>query len=330
MEYKRPTDILFSKSLLDINKDCWKQQELKVDAIKKISKGERAVLCIIDDGVGVNIELQGNEIERWSYLDPRIENVGSHSTFAATIIAGKKIGIFPKLQIISKQVLTPSIGTGRTDNIINAIYKALDLGIETINLSLGSNYYDKKLEKALYDYCKNGINIATVASGNDGPSVDTTDYPARFAKKIKGVFSVAATELTKDGAVKVSLFSSRGVVTVSAPGHGLKSMDHKDRLDFVSGTSFSAPIVGAAIAVARTLITRKLYQDEVHDLFIKSSEKTSEESEESDGGYGNVNIVEFLTEVKKLPNEYTYTMDDPISICERIKQIVKKGIGFVK
>jgi subtilisin family serine protease len=280
-----------------IDDECWKQQELRVKSVQRISKGKNALLAMIDDGVGQNIELKGVSIDRWSYLEDSVASKGNHSTFGVTAIAGKTLGIFPNLSILSKQVLDPDTGLGRSREIAAAIRYAADNKISTINLSLGSNDPDRVIESALNYYCSNGINIATIASGNDGPKSNTSDWPANYAEKIEGVLSVAATEIDNSANVKVALFSSRGVVSVGAPGAMLKSMDSNDKLDFIYGTSFSAPIVGATIAVARTLIDRPLYQYEVLDILEKTSKKI--DGKENIGS-GSIRIVDFLNEVKKL------------------------------
>lgn len=299
MEYKIPTPVLISKNLYDPKSDCWKQQYLRVKEVQKITKGNGATLCFLDDGIGKNTEIENLDIERWTYFKKAQPN-GSHSTFGATVIAGTKLGIFPEMKLVSKQVLDPESGTGGTKEIISAIYKAAEMGLQTINLSLGSNYPDPAIEKALKHYCSNGINIATIASGNDGPGKNTTDYPASYAKRIKGVLSVAATQIDRNGVVSVAMFSSRGIVTIAAPGHALKAMDDHNKLDFISGTSFAAPIVGATIAVARTLISRPLYQDEILAL-LKSTSQKNDVPENI--GSGHVSIINFFNEVIELPNE---------------------------
>lgn len=299
--YTTPTPVILSKNLYDPSEECWKQQQLRVQEVQKITKGKGALLCIIDDGVGKNTELGGVSIERFLYF-ANSKPVGQHSTFIASLIAGNSLGIFPELKIVSKQVLDPNTGQGGSRQIVSAIYKAKEYGYPTINLSLGSNRPDKEIEKALKHYCSNGINIATIASGNDGDEPNTSDWPANYAKNIQGVLSVGATQIDKEGNVTVALFSSRGIVTVAAPGHALKSMDEKNRIDFISGTSFAAPIVGSTIAAARTLINRPLYQKEVLDIISKTTNNTKPDA---NIGYGNISVLEFLKEVKKLPLTYS-------------------------
>ena len=288
---------MISKNLLNRSRACWKMQELRVKEVQKISKGKGAKLCFLDDGIGDNNELLNLNIERWSYF-ANAKPFGRHSTFGATVIAGRKLGIFPEMDLISKQVLMPESGVGGTREIVSAIRQAKKMGLKTINLSLGSDSPDRKIEKALQEYCSDGVSVATIASGNDGPGNNTTDYPAKYAKIIKGVLSVAATQIDRDGNISVAMFSSRGTVTIGAPGHILKSMNELSEIDFISGTSFSAPIVGATIAVARTLIDRDLSQDEIIGIFKETSKKHIDK--QSAIGEGEISILKYLKRVLEL------------------------------
>lgn len=317
--YRRPTQPIVSKSEYDLHSDCWKTQILKVEEIQKdLSNGEGAILGFLDDGIGENIELINNYIERWTYFkDKKTSKAGEHSTHGASLIGGATIGIFPKMGFISKQVLSPDTGVGGSSEIVSAIYECKRRDIRTINLSLGCNTPDPHIERALKDYCSNGKNIATIAAGNDGKM---TDYPAKYAKSIKGVISVAATELKKDGSIVVTGFSSRGVVTISAPGVNLKSMDHNDVISLVSGTSFSAPIVGCTISVART-IRPEITQDEILYLLSRTSQKLHEGFEVA--GHGQIDIYNFLKAVKHLDRiNVPKTKSIKKSIVDQIKEWV--------
>lgn len=315
MIYKRPTPVIVQKQILDPSDQCWKQRFLRVTEIQKISKGAGAILGYIDDGVGINKELLDLKIERWSFFQTS-NPIGDHSTIGVTLVCGKNMGIFPEMQIVSKQVIDPDSGIASTNEVIAAIYKAKDLGIQTINLSLGSDRPDEKLEIALADYVSDGVSMAVISAGNDGPAKNTSDWPANYAKKYKGVISIAATQQDRLGA-KITAFSSRGIITISAPGAGLKSMKNDNEIEYGFGTSYSAPIVSSSISVARTLINRNLYQDEILDLLKNTSDSAYAIA---DGGFGNINIVGFLKAVKSLPSTYVAKMEQKKkSLCEKIK-----------
>lgn len=320
VQYKIPTPVLLSKNMYVPTKECWKQQQLRVKEVQQITKGDGAVLCFLDDGIGKNIEIGDLDIERWSYFKTGSNPVGSHSTFGATAIAGKTLGIFPEMKLVSQQVLEPTTGIGSSREIVSAIYKAKEMGLQTINLSLGSDRPDKNIEKALKYYCSGGVNVATIAAGNDGSAPNTSDWPANYAKNIKGVLSIAATQIDPDGSVSVAMFSSRGIITLGAPGHCLKSMDQHNRLNLISGTSFAAPIVGATVAVARTLIDRDLCQEEILDIFKRYSDKIH--GGVTDIGFGHVSIMNFFDQVQKLGDKPCLPVNGS-GLKSRIKSFLK-------
>lgn len=290
--YKKPTPVFLEKDLLKPSEECWKNIRLKVQDIQKLTKGKGAILAMLDDGIFPNEELVGRIHKSYSYLKTT-RDYGPHSTFASTIVGGTKIGIFPEMKFISKKVLDPRSGVGASNSIVSAIYKAHDMGIKTINLSLGSDSEDPALERALKEFCADGQSMVTVASGNDAAE---TDYPAQYAKKIPGVFSVGATQIDPDGTVSMAVFSSWGVITVAAPGHGLKSMNHKNQIDLVSGTSYSAPILGGTIAVARTF-RPNLTQGEVAAV-LRDTSLFIEDTTAAHQGFGEIDILSFLTRMK--------------------------------
>ena len=320
---RRPTTIMVSKNFYNPSDECWSRQHLRVEEIQKITKGKGAYLFFIDDGVGVNNELQhlvntegnkwvskGNKLRSPIYSFLKSDNpFGDHSTNGATIIAGNTLGIFPEMEIGTAQVLDPESGAGQMHDIVSAVELAISLNIPCINLSLSSNYYDKPLEAVLKKYCSDGKRIATIAAGNDGAE---TDFPAYLAKRIKGVLSVAATQIDEQGNVTIALFTSTGTISLAAPGHALKTMNLNNRIDYVSGTSFAAPIVGSTIAVAQ-MLNPELTQDQVMHYFKTTSNRLDRDGFDRQG-YGSIDIPHFLK--KAIANEQ----------APKIKVEKKKGI----
>jgi hypothetical protein len=287
-EFRRPTSVISSSTIIiDPAAKCWKQQALNVAKIQLITKGEKAILCYVDDGVAMNNELIGRLKQPVTSLLPHGSFFGSHATFGATIVGGSDLGIFPKMQFESIQVLDPISGTGSGAAIVAAINLAKEKGLKCINLSLGSDSPDYKVKSALKKYCSDGISFAVIAAGNDAKQ---TDYPAAWAEEIPGVLSVAATEIDKNRNIHIASFSSFGITTISAPGAALKSIDHENNLDFVSGTSFATPIVSGTIAVLQSL--RELNHGQVMWLFCHSAKKIN--GDKAREGYGHINILEML------------------------------------
>ncbi len=290
---RRPTRVIekLNLNMYDFKKESWHLQVLKVKEIQAISKGKGAVICFLDDGVGQNSEIYGKIRDSYKFL-PIEEWEGEHSTFGATLAVGETMGLFPEMVVDTSMVLHPETGIGSVDWVVSAIYHAKSRGIKLINLSLGADEPDRRWEKALRDFCSDGQSIATIAAGNDSKQ---TDYPAMYARMIPGVISVAATQINPKGEINIATFSSWGEITISAPGHGLKSQNHVNELEFVSGTSFAAPIVGAAIAVAQTL-RPGITQGQIIAALASTAKHMSEDKKHS--GYGHIDIVSFLARVK--------------------------------
>lgn len=303
---KRPTPVPTSKVFYDPSKPCWKQQALKVDEIQKLTKGKGAVLTFIDDGIGLNSELLTQKLVdgEWKGTPKIVEPLlsflddgsfhGEHSTFGATIVAGNTLGIFPEMKLRSFQVLDAESGVGSMDWVRAGIDKATAMNLGCINLSLGSDGPDLKSKNALKRYCDGGKRIATIAAGNDA---NATDYPAAYAKDIDGVLSVAATQIDENGNITIAAFSSYGIVSISAPGHSLKSMTMDNKFDYVSGTSFAAPIVGATIAVAQAIRPGITFAQIMY--YLTSTSHKIERTGEAKQGVGSIDILSFLKMVQE-------------------------------
>jgi minor extracellular serine protease Vpr len=109
-----------------------------------------------------------------------------HGTHVAGIIAanGKIRGIAPEADIIAYRALGPG-GYGTSEQVIAAIEKAIEDGIDIINLSLGNsvNGPDWPTSIALNKAVESGI-IAVTSSGNSGPELWTVGSPGTASKAI--------------------------------------------------------------------------------------------------------------------------------------------------
>ncbi|MCR6112359.1 S8 family serine peptidase [Bacillus sp. A301a_S52] len=109
-----------------------------------------------------------------------------HGTHVAGIISanGKLKGVAPEADIFAYRALGPS-GMGTTEQVIEAIEKAVDDGAEVINLSLGNtvNGPDWPTSKALDKAVDKGV-VAVTSNGNSGPSLWTVGSPGTSAKAI--------------------------------------------------------------------------------------------------------------------------------------------------
>lgn len=109
-----------------------------------------------------------------------------HGTHVAGIIAanGRVKGVAPEAEIYAYRALGPG-GIGTSDQVIAAIEKAVDDGMDIINLSLGSavNGPDYPTSIALDRAVEKGV-IAVTSNGNSGPNLWTVGSPGTSQKAI--------------------------------------------------------------------------------------------------------------------------------------------------
>lgn len=109
-----------------------------------------------------------------------------HGSHVAGIIGanGKYLGVAPDAEIFAYRALGPG-GVGTSDQVIAAIEKAVEDGMDIINLSLGSsvNGPDYPTSMALDKAVEKGV-IAVTSNGNSGPGLWTVGSPGTSEKAI--------------------------------------------------------------------------------------------------------------------------------------------------
>ncbi len=109
-----------------------------------------------------------------------------HGTHVAGIIAanGKIKGVAPEAEIYAYRALGPG-GKGTTEQVIEAIEKAVEDGVDIINLSLGNtvNGPDWPTSVALDKAVDKGV-ICVTSNGNSGPNMWTVGSPGTSEKAI--------------------------------------------------------------------------------------------------------------------------------------------------
>jgi minor extracellular serine protease Vpr len=106
-------------------------------------------------------------------------DTNGHGTQVAGVIAadGQAIGIAPKAKILAYKVSEDGEGVS-SELIIRAIEKAIEDGADIINISLGVNKTNAKIDRAVSIALEEGIFVVT-AAGNDGPGLKTIGSPGR-------------------------------------------------------------------------------------------------------------------------------------------------------
>lgn len=166
----------------------------------------------------------------------------SHGTHVAGTIAGQGTnkdisveGVAPEVDLYAYRVLGP-YGTGTAANIIAAVEKAVEDGMDVINLSLGSGINDPyyPTSTVVNNAVLSGVT-AVVAAGNSGPSEYTLGSPGAAALALTiGASDVPMTVSTFNGKIG----SASGIELVSMARH------YTDKLEEMDGKTYQVVDVG--------------------------------------------------------------------------------------
>lgn len=164
-----------------------------------------------------------------------------HATAIGSILSGGWgiTGICPKACVLYYSVLDAQ-GAGSIQSVAEGISRALDDGVDLINLSLGfarTNTCPKALANACRQAYAAGVAVICAAGNDSGP----VNWPAALDTTI----SVGASD---QNGIKTS-FSSVGEVDFVAPGVDLGVLTTDGRIRTVCGTSFATAIVTGVAAL---------------------------------------------------------------------------------
>lgn len=221
-------------------------------------------------------------IARYALDDGTLDDLSDHGTYVASaavsaIDSWGSAGIWPQGKIVSMRASTAenpdgysytSYAYGIQECVNNSIVD--NLNVKVINLSFSSAADSEGdlvwLNNAI-SYARDTYDINIVAAaGNDG-NTSTVSYPAKADK----VLAVGAT----DSGGSFCSFSNRGEgLDISAPGCPVYVSYRDGQVATASGTSFSTPIVAAALAALRSYRS-DLSATEAEELILDSAQQTA-------------------------------------------------------
>ena len=142
--------------------------------------GSGIVVSIIDTGIDLDHpDLEGRIIGGYDFVDNDEipEDINGHGTQVAGIIAsnGNLKGIAPNSKILMYKVSEDGESVP-SHLIIKAIEKSIEDNADIINISLGINQTNTKIDQVVNKAVKNNIFVVT-AAGNFGPELSTIGSP---------------------------------------------------------------------------------------------------------------------------------------------------------
>lgn len=247
--------------------------------------GNGVKIGVIDSGIYNHSLFDGNICEGYNFIDETTDvsdDVG-HGTFVCGIIGiGSSqeyaTGVSQKAKIVPLKCFKKGYST-TVDIISKAITAAVDkYDCKVINMSFGLSSNSITLKNAInYALSKNVIIVAAV--GNKGKT--GLYYPAAYS----GVIGVGSV----NSQLVYSSFSQHNKsVDFTAPGENIK-MKSISGYSENSGTSFSAPHVSAAAAIALS-VTPNLTPPEFFNVLSQTSVDLGESGYDEYYGNGLINI----------------------------------------
>lgn len=266
--------------------------------------GNGVRIAVIDSGVntehpdfdGVQFEIGYNCAEGATDIYDVSDMVG-HGTMVTGIIASCTDNNLGIAGLASDALIIPiKITESQTfgfSAILKAIKKALEIGCDIINLSLGGPLEDDlalaELKKYVDEAEEKGI-IVVSAVGNSAHIDNCVNYPAYFENVI-GVGSV-------DENNAVTYFSQRNNgVNVCAPGVKISTLTYDGSvIHSAIGTSFSAPIVTSTLAMVKQ-VCKDFDTEKIMDLLSTTSLDMGNAGYDISYGYGVINIGNIISTI---------------------------------
>ncbi|MGH3713303.1 MAG: S8 family serine peptidase [Micromonosporaceae bacterium] len=270
----------------------WNLEMLGAHDAWEHSRGDGVVVAVLDSGVDAgHPDLAGQVLEGHDVVEggTATSDADGHGTAVAAMIAGHDddagvAGLAPEAKI-----LPVAVGGERMydDDIAEGIRWAVDHDAGVINLSLGSEQSSEAIADAVAYAVEHDV-VVVAAAGNideEGQGIPL-GYPAR----LPGV--VAVTGITAAG--KHWHNSSRGPrAALCAPATGVIG-PIGDGYEYLSGTSFAAPMVAAAAALVRAKWPGMDAANVINRL-LRTADDLGRKGRDSHYGYGRVNLAEAVT-----------------------------------
>lgn len=224
----------------------WGLKLLGVPDLWKTTLGRGIKVAVLDTGCQLgHPDLTGAVALAQNFTRDGDRDVQGHGTHVAGTIAARRnergvVGVAPDCELLVAKVLGDD-GNGSSANVAAGVRWAVQHGAAIVSMSLGSPQPAEDIAEAIKDAVAKGVFVIC-AAGNEGPGMNTVNYPARLPETI----AVAAV----DRYGRVADYSSRGPqVDIAAPGSDVLSTWNNSGYSRISGTSMATPFVSGIVAL---------------------------------------------------------------------------------
>lgn len=300
--------------------------------------GQNSVkVAVIDTGVDLTHEdmvgRYNNDRYDFIHMTSQISDQNGHGTAVSSVIAANTnnskgiAGISGKSPItISSFQALDSQGYGELPTIAAALSKAISIeDIRVINLSFGVES-DNSIIRSLINLALSKDKIIVAASGNNDKN--SLYYPAKY----DGVIAVGSVDNNLSRSTSSSwgknLGSSYGAgLTLMAPATKIPVCYPGNNYALVSGTSFAAPQVSAAVAVLLSNDS-SLTNVEVKQILTSTAKDLGSAGYDTEYGYGLVQLNKALEKVVGV--KQTETNNNSSTSTTEVSQVKIRGIVHIQ
>ena len=217
--------------------------------------GSGVVVGIIDSGLydGFAAHTSATILEGTNYLVAEnhpdrhtVTDTYGHGTAVASILADSKIGLAPDVTIVPLKAFDGKSGTYET--LAEALRDAVDVyHCDVVNLSLGSIENNPVMEAAVQHAIDSGVILIAAVGNRMSSKPSNGNDPYYYPASQEGVISVGAVNSAKQ-VTTASTQNDR--LCVTAPGYRVPILTTTGNYTTGGGTSYAAPYVAAAAALA--------------------------------------------------------------------------------
>lgn len=186
----------------------------------------------------------------------------NHGTMITSLIAGEKISLTQDKVYVYNVKTFNEDGKTKVDNVIKSLEWCLKSDVEIINMSLGMNFYSRRVVELCYELDKQN-KLVVVSSGNE---YDKYPEVMMFPANLPCTISVGSIDKKNE----ISSFSQRGFgLDILTYGENVLVINKDGGYERIDGTSFACAKITSLLAhVVFNLRISKMLDFEVNKANI--------------------------------------------------------------